>query len=400
MSKIVSVRPILLSAPYAHPENLEVQLHLPSGHRTCGLVEITVENGETGLGECYLPVYAPNVFKSLIELITPVLIGRSVFEVNKIYNDLCVQTGWWSMQGAARHAISAIEIALQDCRAKLLGVPVYKMLGGSHNDSIQLYGSGGDSAHPDAMEKEFDQLEKLGIGIFKIRARKEQIHKTAYCLQTGAERRIEIAVDMTQNLANPPQPVADAVQFVETVEAVSGRKIYFLEEALGPSDVNSFRMLRKKINTKVAGGESITTPKELSQRVELGTYDIVQPDTTVCGGIGPVLDVFTSAHRHSCEVVVHCWGGPVGMMANYHAAFAGGGKLAEWPMPYFPLREELMVEPWDIEDGRLTLPDVPGLGVYLPSDIEEKYPFREEAVYTCLVDQKKVSSDEAWQEYI
>jgi L-alanine-DL-glutamate epimerase-like enolase superfamily enzyme len=103
-----------------------------------------------------------------------------------------------------------------------------------------------------------------------------------------------------------------------------------------------------------------------------------------------VLEVFATARRYATEVIVHCWGGPVGMMANYHAALAGGSQLTEWPMPAYPLREEMVVAPWQIENGKLTVPEVPGLGVKLTSDIEEKYPFREEAVYQCLVDTSRI----------
>ena len=64
MSKIRKVRPILLSAPYANQDtNFEVKLHLKSGYRTCGMVEITLDNGTKGLGEGYIAVFAPKVFK-------------------------------------------------------------------------------------------------------------------------------------------------------------------------------------------------------------------------------------------------------------------------------------------------------------------------------------------------
>ena len=63
MPVVRSVRSVLLSAPYAEPEgNLEVLLHLPSGLRTTGLVEITLSDGTVGLGEGYLAVFAPTVF--------------------------------------------------------------------------------------------------------------------------------------------------------------------------------------------------------------------------------------------------------------------------------------------------------------------------------------------------
>ena len=112
MSKIVRVRPVLLSAPYADAGNLEVQLHLPEGYRTCGLVEVTFEDGTTGLGEGYLAVFAPRVFVELVELIAPYLIGSDGTEIAARYADACLVCDYWSQQGAARHAVSAIEIAL------------------------------------------------------------------------------------------------------------------------------------------------------------------------------------------------------------------------------------------------------------------------------------------------
>src|SRR5262245_30785084 len=56
MPAITNIRPVLLSAPYAWPDNLEVQRHLPTGYRTIGLVEVTLDDGTTGLGEGYLAV--------------------------------------------------------------------------------------------------------------------------------------------------------------------------------------------------------------------------------------------------------------------------------------------------------------------------------------------------------
>jgi L-alanine-DL-glutamate epimerase-like enolase superfamily enzyme len=71
-------------------------------------------------------------------------------------------------------------------------------------------------------------------------------------------------------------------------------------------------------------------------------------------------------------------------MANYHAAIAGNGKLAEWPMPEFPLREEMITETWNIQAGFLHLPELPGLGVQLTKKTERRYPFKKDAVYSCL----------------
>lgn len=388
MSKIVRVRPVLLSAPYSDPRSsAEVRLHLPDGWRSIGIVEITLDDGIVGLGEGYLAVFAPHVFRTIVELVAPVLVGRDPREFERLLRDIRLTTGYWSWQGAAQHVVSACEIALQDCRAQLAGVSVARMLGGNPGRPIKLYASGGDSITPDAMTRELAAVSKLGIDVLKIRARKHEAAKTAWCQGKGAPLGIEIAVDMTQNLAIPSQSIADILNFLASVEHLGGRMPRFLEEALGPQEIASYPALRSMLrNCPIAGGEIVTTAEELVQRIEQGCYDVAQPDATVIGGIAATLEVFAAARRCGSEVFVHCWGGPVGMMANYHAALAGGGTVAEWPMPSFELRNALVVSPWTIANGNLVLSDTPGLGVRLTPEVEEHFRFRENAVYRCLTD--------------
>lgn len=388
MPKITRIRPVLLSAPYADRQaNAEVRLHLPSGWRTTGMVEITLDNGITGLGEGYLAVFAPQVFKAIVELVAPVLVGRDPSDLERLMRDLALTTGYWSLQGAAQHVVSACEIALQDCRAQLLGVPVWRLLGGEGSRALKLYASGGDSVGPAEMARELAAVRTLGIDLFKIRARNHQAAKAVWCQREGAPLGIEIAVDMTQNLAVPSQSVSDIIAFLEELTRRGGRKPYFLEEALGPQELANYVTLRAQVpGVRIAGGEIVTAAFEMCQRIERGYYDIAQPDATVMGGMGPVLEVFAGARRNGTEVFVHCWGGPVGMTANYHAALAGGGRVVEWPLPQYRLRDALVITPWTIDHGHLTLPDTPGLGVRLTPDIEREFSFREDAVYRCLVD--------------
>jgi L-alanine-DL-glutamate epimerase-like enolase superfamily enzyme len=395
--KIKNIRPVLLSAPYAKPvENLEVVLHLKSGYRTTGLVEITLEDGTTGLGEAYLAVFAPKVFTEIVNIITPYVIGLDVMDIPSVMQRVSLVTGYWSFQGAAQHVVSAFDIALHDCKGKLLNLPVYKLCCPDAKNTIQLYGSGGDSSLPVYLDKEFEYLKSLGIQYFKIRARKNQPNKARYALNKGAEYGIEIAVDMTQNLANPGNSVDDVLSFHQKIQEVSNSRIFFLEEVLGIYDGYLYPELREKSPVKIAGGEIVTTSQELNYRIGESWYNIAQPDATVIGGITAVLEVFEKAKVSKTEVFVHCWGGPVCMAANYHAALASGGKVAEWPMPAYPLRNEMMVEPWQIKNGLLTLSEQPGLGVKLTEEIEEKYRFREDAVYSCVADLSKMTGDEVW----
>ncbi len=389
MPKIVRIRPVLLSAPYAEGDadaNMEVRLHLPSGLRTTGLVEITLDNGVVGLGEGYLAVFAPHVFTAITNLIAPLLIGRDPQDVETLFREMVTLTGYWSYQGAARHVVSACEIALQDCRAQMLGVPLWQALGGQKNQPLPAYASGGDSITPAHMQRELEQIAQLGIKTFKIRARKNLVDKVLWCQREGARSNIAIAVDMTQNLVVPSQTMEDVLTFLQPIREGGGNPLAFVEEVLGPDQIEHLPELRRRTDIPVAGGEIVTTEDELRARVLAGYYGIVQPDATVIGGINSVRRVFAAAGEAGSRVYVHCWGGAVGMMANYHVALACGGEQVEWPLPRYDLREALFAKPLQPVNGQIQLADAPGLGVRLTNAVEKEFPFREEAVYRCLVD--------------
>jgi L-alanine-DL-glutamate epimerase-like enolase superfamily enzyme len=151
------------------------------------------------------------------------------------------------------------------------------------------------------------------------------------------------------------------------------------------------------VNTKVCGGECTTSAQEMASAMEIEAYDFVQPYATVLGGAGQVMEVFTAARQYGMGVVVHCWGGSLCMMANYHAAFAGGSTLAEWPSKSYALREPTLVKPLLIVEGLVSAPTAPGLGVQLTSEIEREFAFREDVMYRCCIPQSCAPSDDVRQ---
>lgn len=398
MPKIESVRCILLSSPYADADDPEIKECFPNGpKRTVGMVELTLDNGVTGLGEGYLAVFAPLVFKAIVDLCTPYVVGRDAFDFERRVRDLCSVCDYWSMQGAARHVTSAFEIALQDAKAKSHGVPVHDLLGGPKSDSIRIYGSGGCCDAKEQFLREFDLLESKGIDLYKIRAVKGDVHRTVWVLEEAARRGIEVGIDMCQNLADPPQAVDDVVAYVEAVHARTERRIAFLEEAIGPDCPEGFKELRSRVAVPICGGEIVTTPKEMIRRIADDVYDFVQPDASVIGGIGAVMEIFAAARARGTGVVVHAWGGAVAIMASYHAAFAAGGELVEYPMLAFPLGAEMIGDRGRIVDGRLLRPTAPGLGVTLTPEMEARYRFDETAVYSCMLHDWGPPPDETWR---
>ena len=398
MPKISKIRTVLLSSPYADPDDPEIKECFPNGaKRTIGMVEITLDNGVTGIGEGYLAVFAPLVFKSIVDLAEPYMLGFDGFDIAGAVRRLRSLCDYWSLQGAARHVISAFEIALQDAKGKSLGMPVYDLLGGAKVENIAIYGSGGCCDAKEQFQRELELLDTKGIKLYKIRSVKRDLYRTAWALDESAKYGVNVGVDMCQNLADPPQAVDEAVSFVEAVHALTPHRMIFLEEAVGPDAPEGFKELRSRIDVPVYGGEIITTPKEMITRMEMGAYDAVQPDASVIGGISAVMDIFEAGRRTKTSVVVHAWGGAAAIMASYHAAFAAGGKLVEFPMLYFPLAEEMIGDQGKIVDGRLLKPTAPGLGLTLTSEMEARYPFDETAVYSCVLNDWGPPPDDYWK---
>lgn len=384
MPRIEHLRSVLLSAPYGHAWSTEITNRLPTGFRNCSMVELTLSDGATGIGEGYLGVFAPKVFTAIVELVAEVVVGRDLADADAIIRDVTLATSYWSAQGAARHVISAIEIALWDVRAKLAGMPLYKLLSQQRANPVALYGSGGSVRQPADIAGELDQLASLGIGIIKIRSRAHQARHAGEIMALARACAIDVAIDMTQNLALPSQSVDDAIGFLDALSEAGHEPPVFLEEPFGPDRLEGFRQLRQRTDVPVAGGEVVTTPEEMRRLIDLETYDICQPDATVLGGIGPVLAAGRHAKQKGVQTVVHAWGGAACLMSNYHCAFALGSSLAEYPIPPFPLRDELLAEPLVISGGMLRPPTMPGLGISLTAQIENEFRFRNEATYLGL----------------
>jgi len=399
MNKIENIRTILLSADYGdekHPEILEC---FPNGpKRTIGLVEVTLENGVKGYGEGYLGVFAPKVFKSIVELCAPYLIGKDGFDVLRRYKDLCSVCDYWSLQGAARHTTSAIEIALVDAKSKTQKCPAYKLFGNSSKKHIEVYGSGGICDTKEHFIEELELLKSLAIKKYKIRSVPNDIYKTAWVLKEARKYGIDVGIDMCQNLADPPISADAVISYINSVKKITKENILFLEEAVGPMDINGFKKLKETLKIAICGGEVITTPLEMIQRLNLDIYNFVQPDASVIGGMHAVKEVFEHAKTKNMIPVVHAWGGPVAIMANYHVAFGCNGDLVEYPMIPYKLEPIMFGEQRVIKNGYLLRSEISGIGITMNDKIENEFSFDEMAVYSCVTLDRGQPNDNYWKE--
>jgi L-alanine-DL-glutamate epimerase-like enolase superfamily enzyme len=383
--KITAVRCILVSAPYAAADDAERLLHLKTGFRPASLIEVETDEGISGLGETYAGVYAPAAVAALVAQFAHDLIGERALDTLALWQRLRLASYYWGRVGLSQSVIGGIETALWDLKGKVLGRPVYELLGGKRHDALPAYASGGNDKPFDQLEAELRGYLWDGYRAVKIRINNltpRQIEEKMAVSRKALGAGVGLAVDAVQGTAARPWSVKTAVAISKLIEPYD---VLWIEEPAEVANYAGFAEIRRQIGIPVAGGETVTSLLEAERYLDADAVDLFQPDATMIGGIGMFRRVAELCERRFVPVAAHAWSSGVGIMANYHAAFASPNcAMLELPNVPNPLRDELLTEPLRLSEGKILAPTAPGLGVTLPADLEERYPYRAGTVYRIL----------------
>ena len=392
--KIKSIRCILLSAPYATPGDDEVRLHLRSGLRSASIIRVQTDSGDFGIGETYAGVYAPEAVKALVEQFEADLVGIDALDVRAAWERIHLASRYWGRFGLSQSVIGGFEMALWDLQGKCQNKPVHTLLGGPCHDAIPVYASGGNTKPEPELREEMAGYRQQGFNTVKIRINNlpeldQIVKKVAICREALGDD-CELAVDAAQGLAKEPWSVEYALMVARAIEPYH---ILWLEEPAAVNDIRSYATIRAESPIRIAGGETATSVYEANAYIEADALDLFQPDAALIGGIGVLRSVADLCWERSIPIAVHAWSGGIGMMGNYHAAFASPGcKYLEVPSVPNPLREDLLAEPVVIVNGMINAPTAPGLGVKVPDDIESLYPYQRGTHYKVLGAYEQVRS--------
>lgn len=332
------------------------------------LIEVVTDEGLKGYGSCFT---SQSLVEGALGLLRPWLIGECALEPERVSEKLHQMTFWQGRGGAVTHAISGVDIALWDILGKATGQPVARLLGGYYRDRIKPYGSLLFDDPPALREKllaatsrGFKAL-KLGWNGFGRVSRQydELLVKTA---RDTVGREVEIMVDAGGSEQFWPQGFKWAV---ETARMLHDYGVTWFEEALPPDDIEGFKKLREHAPLPITTGEVLTRRQHFMPWIEQGAVDIIQPDTTKCGGLSEARRIAWNAYDHNILMVSHGWNTAIGLAADLHLAAAM--PVARWveyitPSPYI---EDIVAEPFRLEpDGTLKIPTAPGLGIELNPD--------------------------------
>src|SRR5579864_457893 len=279
---------------------------------SAGVVEVVLEDGTSGFG--FIGGAKGTAAASVIgEQLRALVIGRSVFETELIHEQLYRASIFYGRGGLTQCAISGIDIALWDAKGKLMGQPVYNLLGGKTRDLLKAYYTGND---PSA-------LKDFGIRDMKIAVPYGPAHGSdgmAKNEEIVARARAEIGADGF--IALDIYMAWDVPYTMRMYERLRKYNIAWLEEPVLPDDYQGYRQIRRSVDTMVTGGEHEYTLEGFRRLIEEECVDIVQPDIYRAGGPTALKKIAALAKAHHIKLVCHGVGS-----ATYHFLISNGIEL-------------------------------------------------------------------------
>jgi len=315
--------------------------------------EITTELGHSGVGFSYSKRAGGPAQYAHAREVAEGLIGEDPNDIARIYTKLLWAGASVGRSGVATQALAAVDIALYDLKAKRAGLPLAKFLG-SYRDSVRTYNTSGGflNASLDEVKARATQSLEEGIGGIKIKVglpdSKEDLRRVA-----GIRDHIGPDVPLMVD-ANQQWDRAAALRLGRRLEEFD---LVWIEEPLDAYDFEGHAYLAQVLDTPIATGEMLASVAEHKGLIAANGCDIIQPDAPRVGGITQFLRLAALADERGLDLAPH-------FAMEIHLHLAAAYPREPW-VEHFDWLDPLFNERLETKDGRMIVPDRPGLGITL-----------------------------------
>ena len=334
------------------------------------LVKIHSEDGYIGVGEGGVHGWQRPT-KTMIEVMSDYLVGQNPSLIEHHYQYLYRSSHF--MGSVVQGALSAIDIALWDMKGKRLGVPIYDLMGGKTRDRVRCYMHvGGDTGQ----ELAEDALRAKQQGFTAVRftpfPSDYYLHKSYTEWANEAVERVGMVKDAVGSDVDICVEIHRQMNPAESIWL--GRRLeqfnpFFYEDPMLPDSPARMAEVQAQCSIPIATGERFTTIFEYQQLLENGGCSYIRPDLCLCGGLSGCKKVSAMAEAQHVKVIPHNPLSPVSTAACVQLdACIPNFALQEYTGESEPPKSELLVEPLELKDGYLTVPEKPGLGIELNED--------------------------------
>lgn len=370
--KITEVETYLLRHRLERPFGVSVSVPL-STTREALLVRVQTNEGIDGWGET-APISGTR--GTIDNQLAPRLIGSNPLEHRRLWREL------WGANFGNGLAVGALETALNDVRGKALGLPVAELFGGRLRERVPVYVSALGYVEGREIEDEYPQVaaEMVARGhkAIKMRLGRHAVTREAAVAASVRESvgpEIKLMVD-----GNGAYTPGSALRMAHVLHDLD---FEFFEEPLPQAPhYAGYEELRLKMPLPLAAGEVVDSRASAKDLIDRRVMDIIQPDLSLCGGLGEALFISELAALSGIRSVPHCWGGDIVIAASVHL-------LSLLPDPHWglptdtprleldqsenPWRDGLAREPLDVRDGTVAVPEKPGLGIEIDMDVVQHF---------------------------
>jgi gluconate/galactonate dehydratase len=379
-------------------EITDVQTVTVDGNFPWTLVRVYSDAGVVGTGEAYWGAGVPE----LIARMKPFLVGENPLDIDRLYEHLVQRmSGEGSLAGVTVTAISGIEVALHDLAGKLLGVPAYQLLGGKYRDAVRVYcdchAGEEDAAHsasgPASGERSVPRaataaaeeaervVEKLGYDALKfdldVPSGHEKDRANRHLRNAEVDHKVAIVEAVTEAVGDRADVAFDCHWSFSggsarrLASALESYDVWWLEDPVPPENHDVQRTVTRGTTVPIAAGENVYRKHGQRRLLEEQAVDVVAPDMPKVGGMRETRKIADVADTYYVPVAMHNVSSPVATVAAAHVAAAIPNALAVEYHSYQLGWWEDLVEESVIEDGRIEVPEEPGLGVTLDLDVVE-----------------------------
>lgn len=329
---------------------------------TLVLVEVSAGSAR-GIGYTYADASAAMFVR---DVLAPVVEGADALQTAACWSAMSAAVRNQGRQGLAAMAISAVDVALWDLRAKILEVPLCTLIGAARHEA-PIYGSGGFTSYDDRQLRE-QMRGWVDDGIPRVKMKVGR-HPDRDAARVELVRRAigsdcELYVD-----ANGAYSVKQATAFADLFASMG---VIWFEEPVPHHDFEAMRRVRRRApaSMEIASGEYGYTPSYFVRMLQAGAVDVMQADGTRCGGITGLLAADAVAQAHGYELSTHC-----APYLHLHAALACKSlRHCEYFFDHARM-ERLLFDGTGSPDGGALVPDLtrPGLGLEFKKPDAEQY---------------------------
>jgi L-alanine-DL-glutamate epimerase-like enolase superfamily enzyme len=314
-------------------------------------IEVHTDEGITGMAFGGHRSHVTGRFKQL-------LVGQDPLNAEACWDRLYAHNRKPVAKGEYISAIGVMDIALWDLRGKALGKPCWQLLGG-HRQRVPVYAAGGYYEEGKGIPELV--AEMTGFLEHGYRAVKMKVGWAGAGLKHDAERvrAVREAIGPDVDLMIDVNNAWDATTAIHFGRMIERYEPYWLEEPTPADDYRGQRQICEALDTPVASGENEFTRWGFRDLIEAEAVDIVQADPRTCGGFTEWLKIAALASAYHLKMAPH--GGP--HVGAHCVGAVSNGLIVESYVHSIQAHLNEFVAPPNIQNGYVTLPDAPGLGL-------------------------------------